>query len=343
MTAINKNEKEELLAVLSLYDFDLKNPKIVRDTNGFVNKIYFISTLDKKLVLRKSNSITSLSHIKLEVKLLDYLSAHNFASTPKIITNLKGDDVTVYNQSFFTLQTFMPGGIKASWNNLKYFTPARTSNFFQTVALFSRATEKFPRVNSLTNRPAWYFVKNGPALLNKLYKSLPKTTGKKLILKNYQDILKFIAQTHKEFIQTDYDSLPKQLVHFDFHPGNVNYLKDKVVALFDFDWARYDARFSDLASGIGQSCYYYGGKHGGYFRKDQIKRAMQSYQKAYGKSPFSKKKEIKYIKVAVRGYVIYIFFWALDLYKKNSTQENFLILDHFLKILLLNEFDQLFD
>ncbi len=333
----------EVLSVLVLYGLNLDNLKIVRDTNGFVNKIYFITIGKTKLVLRKSNPTTSLAHIKLEVKLLEYLASHHFAATPQIVRNLNGEDITVYNKVFFTVQTFMPGSIKASWNNLKGFTPKRIENFFKTIASFGIAVEKFSRLNSVANKPLWYFVKNGPTLLRKLYKSLPESTAKKLILKNYQDILRFIAQTRKEFIQTDYDSLPKQLVHFDFHPGNVNYVNNKVVALFDFDWARHDSRFSDLASGIGQSCYYYGGKLGGQFRKDRIKLALSSYQKAYGESPFSVKKENEYIKVALRGYAIYIFFWAVELYEENPTGENFLVLDHFLKILLLNDYDRLFN
>lgn len=342
MLIIGKIELKEILSVLTLYVIDLENLKIVRDTNGFVNKIYFITAGKKKFVLRKSNPATSLAHIKLEVKLLEYLQAHDFAATPQIIRNLKGKDITVYDKSFFTLQTFMPGCIKASWNKVSGFTPKRIDTLFQTVAFFSKTVEKFPRLNNLANKPLWYFVKNGPTLLSKLYKSLPASKGKKLVLKNYQDILKFIADAHKKFVQTKYNDLPKQLVHFDFHPGNVNYLKDKVAAIFDFDWARYDARFSDLASAIGQSCYYYGGKLGGKFKKANIKLALNSYQKAYGRSKFEPEKETEYIKVALRGYAIYIFFWAIDLYEKDPTLENFLVLNHFLKVMLLNDYDGLF-
>lgn len=343
MLTLGKIELKEIISVLTLYGIDLENLKIVRDTNGFVNKIYFITAGKKKFVLRKSNPLTSLAHIKLEVKLLEYLQAHDFAMAPKIIPNLKGEDITIYDKSFFTLQTFMSGSIKASWNKVSGFTAKRIDALFQTLAFFSKVVEKFPRLNNLANKPLWYFVKNGPNLLSKLYKSLPASKGKKLLLKNYQDILKFIADTHKEFVQTKYNHLPKQLVHFDFHPGNVNYSKDKVVAIFDFDWARYDARFSDLASAIMQSCYYYGGKMGGKLRKDKIKQAIEKYQIAYGKSMVTHEQEKEYIKVAAQGYAVYILFWAIDLYEKKSTPDNFVVLDHFLKLMILNNFNQLFD
>lgn len=342
MVEINKNELKEILSVLCLYGIDIKNIKIVRDTVGFVNKIYFVTAGKKKIVLRKSNPVTSLAHIKLEVKLLEYLSVHKFAATPQIIRNLKGKNIIIYNKCFFTLQNFMPGSVKASWNNLTGFTPRRVEYFFQTMASFSKAVEKFIYSNSVENKPLGYFVKNGPALLNRLYKRLPASAGKKLVLKNYQNILNFIVYSQKEFERTDYNSLPKQLVHFDFHPGNVNFFGNKVVSIFDFDWARYDARFSDLASAILQSCYYYGGKMGGKLRKDCINQAISNYQKVYGKSSFSKNKEKEYIKMAARGYAIYIFFWAVDLYEKNPSKGNFLVLDHFLKVSLINDYDILF-
>ena len=342
MVTINKNELKEILSVLSLYGIDLDNIKIVRDTVGFVNKIYFVTAGKKRMVLRKSNPVTSLAHIKLEAKLLEYLSAHKFAATPQIIRNLKGQDITIYNKCFFTLQNFMPGSAKASWNNLAGFTPKRVEDFFQTMARFSRAVEKFPHLNKVENKPLGYFIKSGSALLSKLYKGLPSSAGKELVFKNYQSILEFIANSKKEFLRTGYSSLSKQLVHFDFHPGNVNFSGNKVVAIFDFDWARYDTRFSDLASAILQSCYYYGGKMGGRLRKDRIGRAIANYQKAYGQSNFSKDEEKEYIKVAAKGYAIYILFWAVDLYKNDPSKGNFLVLDHFLKVLLINDYDILF-
>lgn len=342
MRKINKLELKEVCAVLGLYGIDMEHIKISRDTVGFVNKIYFVNVGKKKLVLRKSNPITSLRHIKMEVDLLDYLQTNNFAATPKVISNLKGQDITIYNKAYFTLQNFMPGSIKASWNNVSGFTLNRARNFFQTVAKFGKAVENFSDSNGFHNKPLWYFVKNGVVLLDELYNNLPKSDGKNLVSENYKDVLGFIAQTKKEFIKINYESLPKQLVHFDFHPGNVNFLNNKVVAVFDFDWVRYDARFSDLASAIGQSCYYYGGKMSGKFKKDRIRLAIDSYQKAYGKSVFSRKEEAKYIEVATRGYAVYILFWAVDLYEKNPNQENFLVLSHFLKMMLANDYNLIF-
>lgn len=343
MASIKKDELKEIFSVLSLYGIDLTDIKIVRDTVGFVNKIYFVTIGKKKLVLRKSNPATSLAHIKLEVKLLEYLSDHHFAATPQIIRNLKGTDITIYNKSFFTLQTFMPGSIKASWNKPDGLTAKRAQAFFQTIAKFNKAVEKFPSYNNIANQSLGYFVKNGSNILAKKFRKLSPSIGKNLVLKYRLEILEFIKKTDREFVKTGYDALPKQLIHCDLHPGNVNFLNDKVVAIFDFDWARYDCRFSDLASALSQTNYYFGGKKDGIFKKEKLQSALSNYRRAYGKSNFSVFQENEYIKAALRAYIIYTFFWAIDLYEQNKNKENFLSLNHFLNVMLVNDFDCLFD
>lgn len=47
-----------------------------------------------------------------------------------------------------------------------------------------------------------------------------------------------------------YHSLPKLVVHGDFHPGNVLYRNDEVAGIFDLDWATVQPRVLDLADGL---------------------------------------------------------------------------------------------
>jgi homoserine kinase type II len=47
-----------------------------------------------------------------------------------------------------------------------------------------------------------------------------------------------------------YWSLPLAVVHGDYHPGNVKFAGDKIVGLFDWDWACRQARVKDVADGL---------------------------------------------------------------------------------------------
>ncbi|HOJ10784.1 MAG TPA: phosphotransferase [Clostridiales bacterium] len=47
-----------------------------------------------------------------------------------------------------------------------------------------------------------------------------------------------------------YYSLPKLLIHGDYHPANVKYMNGKISGLFDFDWVSLQPRIRDITDGI---------------------------------------------------------------------------------------------
>jgi Ser/Thr protein kinase RdoA (MazF antagonist) len=53
------------------------------------------------------------------------------------------------------------------------------------------------------------------------------------------------------FIQGPYATLPRQTIHGDFGPGNAMADGDRITAIYDFEFALYDARAIDLAAGLG--------------------------------------------------------------------------------------------
>lgn len=340
---MNNLIKKEIVSVLAMYGLLGKNIKVEENTNGFANKTYIINFGKDKFVLRKSNPNTKYNHIKLEVDLLNCLHKQNFNLTPQVLLNLEGQNITKFNNSFFILQTFVSGKTQASWNNLTKLNVKMFRSFFATVANFSKVVEKLDFKSGVKNKPVWYYINNANKILNDSLKMVEDSDTKKYLLKNKTAIADFIFKTRKEFVETKYDSLPKQIVHFDWHPGNVHFKNDKVVGVFDFDWARWDSRITDLAAAIGQSCYYYGGKRDGLYRKDRIKIGIESYRQTYCRSKIGWQKENNLVKIALKGYMLFQFFWSVNLFAEKSTKENAVILKHFLNVLLLNDFDYLFD
>lgn len=52
------------------------------------------------------------------------------------------------------------------------------------------------------------------------------------------------------FIAGPYAALPRQVIHGDFGPGNAMAEGDRITAIFDFEFAMWDARAIDLAAGL---------------------------------------------------------------------------------------------
>lgn len=336
-------EKQKVLKILENYGFDVKRIKLRRNTIANTNNVFVVFDGQNKFILRESAPQKSLEHLKLEVEVISYLNRKNFKLTPHIIKNKTGGAITAHNKRFYILQNFMPGQTKASWNNLTRFSEAKLVNFFATSARFTKAVSDFKTKQKFANQPIYYYAKRGQVLFSSLLKNMPNTEVKRLLSGNQNFINKFIQKTQLELNQANYDSLPKQLVHFDFHPGNVHFLGDKVSGIFDFDWVRFDSRITDLAGTIGQSCYRYKGVNRARYNKGRISIGLKAYRKGYGKSEFSLEQENQLIKIALKAYMFYMLLWTMNWYLQNLKEKKALDWMQFpIETLKLNDFDYLF-
>ena len=340
---LNKSEKVLVAKVLKRYGLSGPFLKLGKNTTGFVNKIFIVENKNQKFALRQSAEQTSLSHLKFEVAVLDYLEKKSFKFTPRVLSNIAGEKATKVNGCYFILQNFLPGHWRANWNNLTTYNKAMLRSHFALLALFSKQISAFNFEKNKHRLGLLSYVGNAEKLLNKSISALPASKGKSFMRKNQNLILSFALETRQEMLQVGYDSLPKQIVHFDLHPGNLHFLKNRAVAMFDFDWVRYDNRLSDLAAALCESCYYYHGSKAGYYRKDRIWAAINSYHQAYGKSEFKPNKEIKLTKIAFKACLFFQILACLDWYKEHYKEKRSdFILKFFIKVMTVNDFERLF-
>jgi len=238
---------ERILKVLKCYDFKVGKHAITQNTLANVNKIFLIKTDAKKYILRESNPVTALFHLRFEADILDYLAKKKFHLTPRLLLNTRGDLITYFEKKYYSLQEFLPGEVKESVSNLIRFNDAKLVSFFMVSAGFTRSVQGFKGKIPRDNKSLYFYAKNGITILHSLIHKVPSTPIRKLLHENQNLLEGFISDLLREMKMNRYDEQPKQVVHFDIHPGNVNYLGDKVSGLFDFDWARWDCRLTDLA------------------------------------------------------------------------------------------------
>ncbi|MDR3642455.1 MAG: phosphotransferase [Candidatus Doudnabacteria bacterium] len=339
---LTSQEKIRVLKVLEGYGFGLQKIRLSKNTVANNNNIFIVQGLKKQFVLRESEPKKSIHHLKLEIAVLNYLRNKRFKLTPYAIQNNLGKDITIYNKRFYILQNFMPGKTQASWNNLTRFSDKKLANFFIASAKFTKTVAGF-KTKIKHNRPIYYYAKNGAKLFNGLLNRMPNSDVRKLLSANRKFILKFIEENKKELDKAGYDKLPKQVVHFDLHPGNVNFSGDKVSGIFDFDWVRFDSRITDLAGTIGQSCYRYKGINTGKYNKRRVNLGLRAYRKAFGKSELDLPRENHLLKIALKAYMFYMLLWTMDWYLKNQSSPKALEWMKFpIKTLELNDYNYLF-
>ena len=59
-----------------------------------------------------------------------------------------------------------------------------------------------------------------------------------------------LSLVRRQLDQRLYDSLPRAVIHGDFHPGNVRFRGPRVAALYDFDYLGVQARARDIADAV---------------------------------------------------------------------------------------------
>lgn len=344
LAAVSDERDAYIRTVLSSYSLRGSIISITKNVVGLVNETFVVRTDTDMYILRQSSPVTSYGHIELEVEILRFLETKGFSETARMVPNNTGEYITNIDGTHYVLQTFLPGEIKATSVDVKNLTLPMFKNFCAFTARFSKAVQDFPRSAHVEALPRLqHVVSKGDASLNDVIERMSDSVGKDFVLARIKDLRAFRARTEDMLKEVDYDALPKQLVHFDIHPGNVHFDGDKVVAFFDFDWARFDSRFSDLATTIGQSCYVIGGSLGGTYDKRRVHEGLSAYRQSYGSSEFSVERENEILRAALQGYMFFQVLWAIDWYSANSTAESsFDVLSHFVSVCLVNDFYELF-
>ncbi len=338
---LEKSEDPHLLEVLKQYALiDILN--ISKNTVGFVNKTYIVVHEHSRYVLRESNSTKTLVHLKFEVDVLNFLHQKKFSLTPQILPNIDGDFITVHNGKFYTLQNFLPGENKACWNDLTNFNDTMLESFFKAAAQFSMTVSDFPLREGFEDTTLFAHIMKGQEMFRVFFDPIPPSAGKNLLISHSEELFSFIEKTRAEMSLLGYKNLPQQIVHFDLHPGNVNFLENVVSGIFDFDWVRFDSRISDIAGTIAQACWQYGGKKSGLYNQDKIALGLRSYRNTYGDSDFSLEEENRLIMVGLQAYMFFQLLWSMDWYKDNTGVGNELVIETMVRACLGNDYETLF-
>lgn len=250
--------------------------------------------------------------------------------------------ITVHHKKYYILENFLPGTVKKNVNNLTDFNKKKLTSLFSALAKFSRAAQNFTNPVTKNNLTVSYYAKNGSKLLSALMKKIKNKTVSHLLKKNFIFAINFAKETTKQLQAVNYDKLKKQWVHFDLHPGNVNYTGDKLSGIFDFDWVRFDNRLADLACTLGQSCYHYRGKNRAIYDKNKIALGLKTYRKTYGKSEYHSHIENQIIKATLRGYMFFQLLWIIEWHTKNpKNKKSYEYIQFSLDVLKSNDFDKL--
>lgn len=244
-----KFDTSELAVVLSNYDLG-----VIESITEFVKgsrrspKVGIVSDQGKFLLKRRSVERAKPHRVRFSHLLQNHLSHSGFPLCKLIPTRKQGDTVLQIRNYIYELFEFVPG------HEFEKSIP-QTHDAGITLAKFHRSTATFTPPSSINIPHSDYHdapgVRTGLCAIGSTLKSHDSFTGDDMELAELvQHLLKQYDQVADEVNSSGFEEWSQQIVHSDWHPGNVLFRQDKVLAVIDYDSARLSQRVTDVANGV---------------------------------------------------------------------------------------------
>ncbi|HEX6304751.1 MAG TPA: phosphotransferase [Anaerolineales bacterium] len=329
--------QDELQAILEFYQLG-ELSSYVQDERGFVNVSYAIESIKngekKKYFLRKYKQGVKEKEIRFEHSLIKHLLAKEFPLVAGVLPT-KEDKSYVSRAApegnlgaiFYAIFDFLQGEDRYTWID-PTCNDEEIASAAQVLAQFHHAVFGFQPEGS---REEPEIVKLLPLIAKNVSACAAKdghTRFDAYLQQNRDLILEHLKLVLAVLNTPEYLSLPRLVIHCDYHPGNLKFQQDKVIGLFDFDWSKIDTRCFDVALALN---YFFIDWHeqDGQLQLDGCARFLSAYQDTLqeisGVGPLSPD-EIIFLPHLISASNLYVLNWTVaDYYHKEVDPEEYLI------------------
>ena len=306
---------------------------------GYLNISYIIETRSgskrKKYFFRRYKDGIKAEEIEFEHSIIRHLGARQFRLIADVIPttdgktyvrHLEGDGAKKV-EIFYAIFDYLPGEDKYSWvgpqcRDVEIECAASIlAQFHNTVADLVPAGKRYePRILELLPEIATYVA------------HCSQNPGRTVFDSYFQEHLSLIqdniTRTLEALGKISGSSLPQQVIHSDYHPGNLKFEGDKIIGLFDFDWSKLDFRCLDVALAVNYFFSSWAGQEDGVLRLDNTRLFINTYQNTLkhksGIGPLSAA-ELACLPHMISASNLYAFNWTIrSFYGKNVDPEEYL-------------------
>lgn len=233
---------DEIQEVLSHYDIgNIIQIKTLNAGNAAAPKKIILSDRGKFLLKRRAKDKSDIYHVAFSHTIQNHLEERNFPVAGFIRTR-KTDNTAVHRgNNTYELFNFVAGSRYDGSNQ-------GVANSGRQLALFHKhLTDFLTRFDPL--RRTYHDSSSVRGYLKTITSSkVPTGDG------DFEEIsLRLMAlynQSSAAVNQLGFESWPEQIVHGDWHPGNLLFAAEKIVCVLDFDSAKIAPVVTDVASGL---------------------------------------------------------------------------------------------
>ena len=233
---------EELADVLSRYDIG-KIRKVMRLVGGSKHapKIVVTTTQGRFLLKRRLRDKDDVYRVAFAHAVQSHLAKRYFPVAPLVATRDEFGTILQLSNNVYELFKFV-GGVRYTGSaEATIDTGRQLAKFHQYLTDFKFEWE--PLKASCHNS----------TMVRRHLKTIASDilqSNERKVHRCGEELMSLYNSASVQVNQLDFDSWPKQVVHGDWHPGNMLFNKDKIVAVFDFDSVKIAQPVTDLANAM---------------------------------------------------------------------------------------------
>ncbi len=229
---------EELAQVLSHYDIGvIHQAKPLSAGNSRAPKLVITSERGRYLLKRRPKGKDDLYHVAFAHAIQSRLSEMEFPLAPLVATSDEKNTILHLNNHIYELFEFVTGSRYDGSAEATADTGWQLANFHQDLADF--AQEWKPPGGSFHD--------------SSTVRTHLKTTGSghdKKLNRTAETLMALYNASSIRVSELGFDSWSEQIVHGDWHPGNMLFSNHHLIALLDFDSVKIASPVTDLANGM---------------------------------------------------------------------------------------------
>jgi len=277
------------LAEVVATDYDLGEVlRVEQILGGYTNLSFAVVCAgpdgEQRFFVRKYNRVNTEREVLFEHALVNHISGKGFHIAAQVfpsrqgVTYVKRDEVldgdTVTR--LFAVYEMLVGEDKYSWISNR-LTDREFDSGARVLAEFHALAHDFdPGDLAREQPPIMSFVSQFPGIFQDYAAQSRGTAFDEHYLAKLPSILAAVGKG--KAIEGDLEGMPRVPVHCDYHPGNLKWVDEQGVGLFDFDWSKLDYRLFDVAQGIAYFCSSWEGPDDGDVRLDKAAIFVRAYQ-----------------------------------------------------------------
>ena len=206
-------------------------------------KMHIVSSMGEFLLKRRAPGHDEYSRVVFAHSVQATLTEHRFP-VAGLVSTTEGSTLVQHEGRIYELFRFITGK-RFDKSNPAASEAGRVLAHFHSILLN-------PHDDPVVGDGTFHRSKQIPEVLGSL-SSILSTHEKSTELEGIDDTIGYIRQQYEnsaEKVQKlEWNSLARQIVHGDWHPGNMLYDDTEIIAVIDFDSLRFQPRVTDVANG----------------------------------------------------------------------------------------------